>query len=106
VTLNVEPVLTRLLEASSTSTVTAGAIAVLRTVCVGCCTKPSLAAVPAVTLNDALVADVSEVPGADAVSLYAVPALLIEISENVATPDEAFFGSVPLIVPPLGLAAS
>ena len=52
----------------------------------------------------ALVAVVS--PGLEAESIYAVPLLLIDRSSKAATPLTALTVSVPVSVPPAGLAAT
>src|SRR4051794_26668231 len=60
----------------------------------------SFAVGPTVMLNAALVPPVS--PVADAVSVYPLPALLIERPLKVATPLTALSVAVPLSVPLLG----
>src|SRR5947208_802460 len=90
-------VVTRLLLASCTWTVTAGVIVWPAVVLLGCWLKVSFVAVPAVMLKVLLVADVSPVLVAD--SVYPLPALLMERLLKVAVPLTAATVVVPLRVP-------
>src|SRR5689334_7029284 len=92
VTADVSPV-TRLPKASSTRTVTAGAIAAPAVASLGCTPHARLAAAVAVMLNALLVVPVSA-PSA-ALSVYPVPVLLIDRLANVAKPATAFCVPVP-----------
>src|SRR5882724_9952626 len=87
--------------ASWAVTSTAGAMLAPATVLVGCTVNTSVAAVPAVILNAALVPVAG--PVALAVSVYPVPTLSIDRPVNVATPPDAAWVAVPDNAPPDGL---
>src|SRR5712691_1548426 len=86
---------------SWTVTVTAGLMATVDTVLVGCRLKASLLAAAGVMLKLVLVTPVS--PVLEAVSVYPVPAVLIDRLLNVATPLIAVVPTVPPRAPPPGL---
>src|SRR5207247_3853927 len=90
--------------ASSAVTWTAGLIAAPATVLDGWTVKASRVAVPGMTSNAVLVAEVK--PLTLAVSVYPVPVLLRLKSTNVATPFTAATGVVPLSALPPGLLPS
>src|SRR2546428_294528 len=102
VTLPVNPVAT-LPNASRAVTSTAGVMVAAAAVLVGCTVNTSCDAAAGVMLKVALVTPRS--PSAEKLSVYPVPTLSIDKSENVATPPTAATVVVPERVPPPGLAA-
>src|SRR5690348_1382560 len=96
-------VVTTLSCASRAVTVTAGARETPEAALVGCCVKLRCVAAPGVMLNAADVAGVG--PVFEAVSVYPVPALSIEMSANCDTPWTAATVVVPVSEPPPALLA-
>src|SRR5215472_12393631 len=89
--------------ASSTATVTAGVMVAPAAVFDGPWTKASLAGGPVPVMVKA--AEVAAVYDGElaAVSVYPVPALLMDRPEKVATPEATVTAATPLSVPPAGL---
>src|SRR5438876_114372 len=102
VTLPANPVAT-LPNVSHAVTSTAGVMVAAAAVLVGCTVNTSRDAAAGVMLKVALVTPRS--PSAEKLSVYPVPTLSIDKSENVASPPTAATVVMPERVPPPGLAA-
>src|SRR2546427_406646 len=102
VTLPANPVAT-FPNASRAVTSTAGVMVAAAAVLVGCTVNTSRDAAAGVMLKVALVTPRS--PSAEKLSVYPVPTLSIDKSENVASPPTAATVVMPERVPPPGLAA-